>query len=217
MRASCPAAVPTRLQIKKLFSYCPEIYAEFGRLFGGPKSLLDLTDPKVLYDEVTREAWLRFSVGKFHLKQVGLSVPALISQVRTARSGYVEVKSADDSLRVFQSEIAKSMAKGETPWSTLASDVTGFNGFAFLGRNGNMTYHFPVQTFPFRIPQLLVSYTLLFWLGSLVRYDPHRVQQLMDSEEWILIDGFMSQSRLWLLELFEWAFYQVETKLTIAR
>ncbi len=32
----------------------------------------------------------------------------------------------------------------------------------------------------------------------------------------MLIDGFMSQSRLWLFELFEWALYQAETTLWIA-
>ena len=67
------------------------------------------------------------------------------------------------------------------------------------------------------MPQLMVSYTILFWLGSLVRYDPHSVDALMDSEYWMLIDGFMSQSRVWLLELFEWALYRTETTLWSAR
>ncbi len=39
----------------------------------------------------------------------------------------------------------------------------------------------------------------------------------MDSGYWMLIDGFMSQSRLWMLELFEWALYPAETTLWISR
>ena len=55
---------------------------------------------------------------------------------------------------------------------------------------------------PLRMPQIMVSYTLLFGLGSLVRYDPHGVYQLIYSPYWILIDGFITQSCVWLLELF---------------
>jgi hypothetical protein len=67
------------------------------------------------------------------------------------------------------------------------------------------------------MPQLMVSYTLLFWLGSLVRHDPHSVYALIDSPDWILIDGFMTQSRVWLLELFHWALFQKQTILRAAR
>lgn len=217
-RAPCPAIDPTHLEVKRLFSFCPEICAEFGRLFAGPRPLVELVHPAVLFDKRTNEAWLRFSVFREELKDLNLSAPAFIAQVRPARCGYVEVESKGKELRTFQSETAKVRAKGETPWSTLAGDVSGFNGVGFLGRNGRLSYYFPLQTcFPFRMPQLLVSYTVLFWLGSLVRYDPHSVHELMDSDVWILIDGFMTQSRLWLLELFEWSFYQTETTLAMAR
>jgi len=33
----------------------------------------------------------------------------------------------------------------------------------------------------------------------------------------MLIDGFMNQSRIWLLELFEWEFYKTETTLRLVR
>jgi hypothetical protein len=57
----------------------------------------------------------------------------------------------------------------------------------------------------------------LFWLASLVRYDPHSVQYLMDSHYWVLVDGFMSQCRPWLLEQFRWALYNEEMTLTTSR
>ncbi|MGA7399820.1 MAG: YaaC family protein, partial [Candidatus Sulfotelmatobacter sp.] len=83
-----------------------------------------------------------------------------------------------------------------------------------LGYEKKLRYCLPIQArLPVAMPQLMVNYTILFWLGSLVRYDPHSLSALMDSQYWMLIDGFMSQSRLWLLELFEWAFYKAETTL----
>jgi hypothetical protein len=83
---------------------------------------------------------------------------------------------------------------------------------------GNLKYAIPIQKrIPVALPQVSVLYTILFWLGSLVRYDPHSVSDLMDSPSWILIDGFMSQSRLWLLERMEWAHYSAETTLRSVR
>jgi len=78
----------------------------------------------------------------------------------------------------------------------------------------DFNYFVPVQTeLPVCLPQLLLLYTLVFWLGSLVRYDPHSIDYLQDSRFWIIIDGFLTQSRILLLELFEWDFYQVVTHL----
>ena len=70
---------------------------------------------------------------------------------------------------------------------------------------------------PLQFPQLIVLYTLIFWLGSLVRYDPHSVYDLQESKYWLIISGFMNQSRIWLLELFEWELHRTETTLRYVR
>jgi hypothetical protein len=88
----------------------------------------------------------------------------------------------------------------------------------FTVQDDGLRYEASVQKrLPLRLPQTLILYTLLFWLGSLVRYDPHSVAWLEETEHWLLIDGFMNQSRIWLLELFEWELYQRETDLQTAR
>jgi hypothetical protein len=54
------------------------------------------------------------------------------------------------------------------------------NLFAHLAFN-EMQYSIPDQRkLPIKLPQLLVLYTLMFWLGSLVRYDPHSIGDLQD-------------------------------------
>jgi len=218
MGRPCPATNRTSLSIRRLFSYCPEISAEFRRVFPGPVPLLELKEPAFLYDKAQNEAWIRFSVERGDLKNHGISGPLLVRQIQSPRSGYVEVKAKDSEDRTFQSVNPKKLNKDDTPWSVMERDVAAFNLIASFGRGREMKYSIPLQTrLPLPLPQLIVSYTLLFWLGSLVRYDPHSVHALMDSEYWILIDGFMTQSRVWLLELFEWAFYQTETTLCTAR
>ena len=124
----------------------------------------------------------------------------------------------DRSLRTFQCATPKVLSSGDQPLEEMMPDIAALNAFAYLGRERQLEYFIPVQSrLPFAVPQLIVNYTILFWLGSVVRYDPHSVDALMDSSYWMLIDGFMSQSRLWLLELFEWALYKAETTLWISR
>jgi hypothetical protein len=56
------------------------------------------------------------------------------------------------------------------------------NPFTYLESDG-LQYAIPIQTqLPIQLPQLLVLYSLMFWLGSLVRYDPHSVAHLQDTE-----------------------------------
>jgi len=215
----CPAANPTKLPIRSLFSYCPEISSEFFRVFGFPGySLIDLEKPNIRHDEHTAEVWLRFSVPRWGLSSRRIYAPQLLRQLATARSGYVEVSSTNEESRRFESATPKALGRREPPWLALETDILGINTFTLLDINGKLNYFVPVQRrMPLPLPQLVVSYTILFWLGSLVRYDPHSVRWLIDSEYWVLIDGFMSQSRLWLLELFEWALYRDETTLCALR
>jgi len=218
MHAPCTVPNPTRLSIKILFSYCPEISVEILRSLNARLKLIEIVAPDMLYDGKTSEVWLRLSFFRENLKRLRMSVPALRSQIETARSSYTEVKSTERDLRTLQSTTARKLGRAEGPWRGLQTDILRLNLFAHLGRESKLGYYIPVQAgLPLRMPQLMVSYTILFWLGSLVRYDPHSVDALKDSEYWTLIDGFMSQSRLWLLELFEWAFYQAETTLWTTR
>jgi hypothetical protein len=68
MLTPCPAPNPTRLRIRELLSYCPEVSAEFGRGFKDWIRLLDLKVPDVLFDQASDEAWLRFSVVREELR-----------------------------------------------------------------------------------------------------------------------------------------------------
>ena len=220
MYAPCPAVNRTRVRISELFSFCPEISSEFSRATGSQRNpgFIDLEKPDVLYDKDRRATWVTFSLLRWQLNDRGISAPHLLAQMTTSRSGYLEVRSTIKDLRKFESAVPKILGQGEVPSLALEKDIIGINALAMLGRDGNLHYFVPVQRqLPFPLPQLVVNYTILFWLGSLVRYDPHSVRWLMDSMHWVVIDGFMSQSRLWLLELFEWAFFRVETTLYAAR
>ncbi len=60
------------------------------------------------------------------------------------------------------------------------------------------------------IPEVASLYVLFFWYGSLVRYDPVRLNKYLESKHRILLDGLLSQCRLKLLLLLEWEIYNRE-------
>jgi hypothetical protein len=217
-RSTCVVTNPTRLRIKDMFLYCPEISIEVDRAFGKEIQLLCLVEPDVFYDQSAAQAWIRFGLSRLELKYFGLTIPTLMKALATPRSGYIEVHASNRDVRMFQSAHAANVSRGKSILDAIYPDVIGMNIFSHLDRGGRIEYGIPLQgRLPLRMPQLMVLYTILFWLGSLVRYDPHSVSELMDSQYWTLIDGFMSQSRLWLLEQFEWCLYQAETKLWVVR
>jgi YaaC-like Protein len=205
-----------RLRIKDLFLYCPEISVEAGRAFSRDSQLISLIEPDILRDEAAQEAWIRFSLHRGEIKFHHMTIPGVLKTLATDRSGFTEVRQRQAHLRTFESTLP--IATTQEFARTLNADLRGMNVFCHLDRGGNIEYAIPIQhRLPIRMPQLVVLYTILLWLGSLVRYDPHSVSELMESHHWSLIDGFMSQSRLWLPELFEWDLYQAETTLWSAR
>ncbi len=218
MDVRCPAPNPTKLSVLKLFSVCPEIGVEFGTIYGRPRAMTYLEKIEAVRDASASEVWLRFSVTRDRIKNTGLSTRDLLTQVSSTRAGYAEVRSGDKRLRLFQSAVPAKLRGRATPFSVLRDDIRRLNLITHYGEGVDLEYSISLQRgWPLRVPQLLVSYTVLFWLGSLVRYDPHSVYELMDSPDWILIDGFMTQSRIALLELFWWALYKNQISLRSAR
>jgi hypothetical protein len=214
MRSPCPAPDGAKLPIRVLFSYCTEVSSEHRVIFGRPTRMIYLEQPDLLYEKSRQEAWLRFSVDRWSLHSRRVSAPKLVASISTTRSSYVEVRSEKKESRTFESSVPKKIARGEDVWLALENDVRELNLFASLGESRKLEYGIPLQeSLPLQVPQLVAYYSVLFWIGSLVRYDPHSVRSLMDSAYWMMIDGFMSQSRLWLLDLFRWALYQSETSL----
>ena len=160
---------------------------------------------------------MTFGLNRDAMRERRVSAPEIIRAISGTGQGYREVRSSDSSLRVFESEPTKTLLRGRPYLQQFREEIRALNCFTALD-SGELSYLLSIQRhFPLRLSQLMVIYAVLFWLGSLVRYDPHSVVALQDSRYWSLIDGFLSQSRPWLLELFEWQFYQFETVLVGAR
>jgi len=215
----CPAANPTQIRIKDLFALCPEVGVEYSRIFLQEIRLVDLLEPNIMGDEKRGNVWIKFSIDRESIQKVRISGPALLNLLNQGIRKYRRVLSENRHVLTFELVKAKTVSprfKGSI-YDLLSENINQLNLFTHLGY-GELSYFFPIQTsLALRFPQILVLYTLMFWLGSLVRYDPHSISDLRESQYWILIDGFMNQSRIWLLELFEWELYKAETTLLVAR
>jgi hypothetical protein len=216
---ACRVPNPCKLNIRQLFALAPELGSEYERTYHQLPHLILLHNPDVLVNGDKEEVWLRFSVEREDLRNLRFFGPKLLDSITTPTIAYREVRSTEEDFRTFELEHSKKIPHAhERPLRELVMpEVRAMNPFAYLESDG-LKYAIPIQTqLPLQLPQLLVLYSLMFWLGSLVRYDPHSVAHLQDTEHWILIDGFINQSRLWLLELFEWELYKFETTLHSVR
>jgi hypothetical protein len=202
-----------KLKVKDLFSLCPEISIEYERIFGDKTPRIEIIEPVLVSDQDTNEAWIRFSIRRNELKKLNISRPKLINLIKSDYITYKEIKSNDSDLWTFESDPPKQYAHKliDQLLETMQPEIKKLNLFSVYDIDSLQYYISVPKNIPLMLPQLLVLYSLIFWLGSLVRYDPHSLFELQDSEYWILIDGFMNQSRIWLLELFEWEIYQAET------
>lgn len=215
----CITANPMKMGVRELFSLCFGISIEFERAYDRLTSLIDVVEPNVLIDGSEKQIWLRFSVERDDLKELRISRPKLLNLITYNTSTYRQVQSSDKNLWTFELEQPKPipLKYKDSLITIIQPEIQQLNLFANLHFEG-LTYSIPIQTrLPITLSQLMVLYSLMFWLGSLVRYDPHSINYLQDSEYWLLIDGFMNQSCLWLLELFEWQFYKTETTLQFVR
>lgn len=217
--ASVTVPNPLPLPIRELFALCPETGSEFERTFGRPTRLVELKKEGLFVDEDKNEFWIKITVSKNNLGELRLSRPKLINLLTTKGYKYEQVKSDSEDTWTFETipAIGFKAKDHDIPYELVEPLITQMNLFVHM-RFDELGYMIPIQDkLPIKLPQLMVLYSLIFWLGSLVRYDPHSVDDLRESRYWILIDGYMNQSRIWLLELFEWYFYRTDTTLRSVR
>jgi hypothetical protein len=213
------AAANVRFKVADLFELCPEISAEYQSTYGRPTRLIELIDPDLLVDVNSNDLWIRFSVERVDLRIHRLTRNRLLTLITLGGSTYRTVRSETRSRWTFELENAKRFTARyrRDLFELIQNEIWALNLFTALRRNG-LVYAIPIQDrLQVPLPQIMVLYTLVFWLGSLVRYDPHSVAYLQDSGYWTIIDGVMTQSRIWLLELFEWELYKTETVLQSVR
>lgn len=206
-----------RFRIPNLFALCPEISVEFERTFSLESQLVRLIEPAIRIDKNEMIAWITFKLLRGDLESLGITRRAFMRLISHYGTAYRQVRSEHDNELSFELIRPRRYHKVDEAFAVLSKEMRAINPFASL-EHGKMKFLVPLQrSLPRSLPQLMVLYTLMYWLGSVVRYDPHSIKDLQNSRYWVLVDGFMNQSRIWLVELFEMHLYRIETHLASAR
>ncbi len=207
---------PTNIRIADLFSVCPEVSAEFDKAFHRDSQLISVK-PDVIVDFEAHQVWLSLSVEKDELRSCKMSRARFLSIVSLPSSPYREVKGGEDEYRFeFTDSITFDPTSDKSFHDYIVDEIRNLCLFTSL-QDDELQYCVPIRmNLPVKLPQIVVLYSLMFWLSSLVRYDPQSVADLQESDYWILIDGYINQSRIWLLQLFEWELYQTEVTTVLA-
>lgn len=204
----------TPIPVKDLFMACPEISVEAVTVFGGGGYLISLIAPCFLQSEDGKYRKIKFSVNPSELKLKRVSIAKLLKQISCSGATY-RVSRRDAENLIFESS-QLSFVENDIACE-FYRHLRQLRVFAEATGSREIKYSLCDQSrFPFPLSQLTVSYTILFWLGSLVRYDPHSVDELTNSREWLLVQGFMSHSTLWLLQQFRWLIFRKEISIVRA-
>lgn len=212
----CTARNPTKVKVKDLLSYCQEVEVEYGSVFREEGNIFNITDPYLLLDEKSKHCWIRFCLNKEQLKERKANPEVLIKKLSFLPVEFNFVDTGNED--VYCLELKNPVPFGKVSWNeNIRKTISKLNIFPYL-EDRNVRYALADQREqPLLMPPVMVYYSIIFWLGSLVRYDPHSVDFLFESSDWTLIEGFLNQCRIWLLELFEWELYQCETSLISVR
>jgi len=217
----CNIPNPTKLDVLSLFACCPEISSEYRQTIGGNGKCITLEKLDLLHNSTETKFWSKFSIHQHDLHALRLSQKRFLNLISGGVNLYRRVINEDDentNSHCYELITPKTIPPGyDDPWwNLMKSEIQMMNLFSHPSPKGCLSYFIPIQdNLPLALRQLILLYTIMFWLGSLVRYDPHSVAHLQDTRYWTLIEGFISQSRLLLLELFEWQLYQCETHLVL--
>lgn len=209
----------SNIKIKNLFSFSPELSSEYLSSFEVESRLIPLHNPSIWYDD--NNTWVSFSVPKDKLKSFNISKNKFLDFISDSDTGYEEIKSDLETFYKFQTKDDKvreySRFGNDYLFEALKTDLINLNLSAVL-LNKSCLYLIAAQNnLQFKIPQILVIYSLIYWLSSLVRYNPHSMEYIQKSRYWQLVDGLMNESRIWLLELFAWEYYKEQRILLSSR
>jgi hypothetical protein len=216
----CNIPNPTKLGVLSLFACCPELSSEYEQTVGDHSKCIALDKIDLLHNSTETELWSRFAIHKHDLQAINLSQRRFLDSISGGLNLYKRVINEDDKNAdsyCFELITPKTIPSNydEPWWNLVKSEIQMMNLFSHPSPDC-LSYFIPIQTnLPITLRQLILVYTIIFWLGSLVRYDPQSVDHLQDTRYWMLIEGFISQSLLLLLELFEWQLYQCETRLVL--
>jgi len=211
--ATFTLAADHQVNVVDAFSLCPEVSAEFERSIGRNSNVLPLSGGSILLKKATRRSWLEFQFNKGTMAYLGVTTTQLASWLSQSGIDFDYFGTREND-HVFQQRRTRVFGGNHLALDRSCADLRRIGLIPYQEGTDQAFYLSRVSLgLPHWTTYLLNLYMLFFWFGSVVRYDPAKVSHLEDSREWLLLSGFLMESRQILLEQFEWHLFRKTTLL----
>ncbi len=188
------------ISIKLLISYCVDISAEYSELFKKKRNLIHCAVYVVRNNK--KKGWSMIYFDKKSLKERNISITNLIERAPSL-ANYKRVKSPDKknnkSFVIFQHKEQFNAPNYKTLRSGGYEQLKNFlfcPHFVFE-KNHRQNYSLPLlcssspSPIAHRLPESMIIYMIIFYLGSLVRYHPYVLSNLFNTKEGWILESFI--------------------------
>lgn len=164
---------------------------------GGDERFVSIDDIRFMCDKNAKLIWVRFYIDKHTLSRHGIAHKSLLKE-GGLDSQFVKVndpKRANDYICFDQ---ATPVSYGHRPTESVMDLVSVMRPLVWRivssvpGGSYRRNYLYLAPEGSPRVPQLGSMWALLFYLGSVVRYRPHRFEDLVNGPYGPFIDEFIS-------------------------
>jgi hypothetical protein len=170
---------------------------------------------EILHDSKTRTIWLRLAIARTDITDIGVTQTEFLNRSGLG-TGWRLVKEPNPGgvkllwLEQKQPRIYRDTFIGLSV-SPLIDDVRSSIWQTAMATPPYRRYYLlasPMPEHPYRLPQILSIYCLLFYLGSITRYRPHHFDRIVDGPYGAFVQSFVHEQPSQLLFLFASEFVQ---------
>lgn len=179
----------SEFKVVGLLAQVPFIHRTFTQATGQPASLVPVQRIEVLHDG--EEHWVRLCLRSV-APDVRDALPELRKRQRFTRF-FRGVTSAEDSESWFESEVEKGRNRGvDNALRELALQVRSVGVSSLLSVQGGYRYYLTSVSARTPLPHLAVSYAVMFYLGSVTRYQPDVFDKIIDGNYSWVVSEFLA-------------------------
>lgn len=188
---------PAQYRLADLLQYCAPIGHELDEVFGVQLRLVACA-LQVCFDSKRRLAWLTAVISRSDVEDHCRTIGQFRADAPAFFRLFTRVKSAPQALR-FESTPVPCTSLRSLPSATASlrrhvRQLRLYQYLVTLQPHGVPAYYLPLQ-FDGRepLPEACVLYATTFYLGSLVRYQPHIYEAMLERLEAWLAESFIRQ------------------------
>jgi len=188
---------PAQYRLDDLLRYCTWVSHELDEVFDVQLRLLPC-DLQLCFDSGRRVAWLTAAISRSDVDDRCRTISQFRADAPAFFRLFTRVKSQPQILRFESTPVACSSLRAAGP--AIASLREGARGLRLYGRPTTSQrrtaghYYLPLQLDEHPpLPEACVLYAVTFYLGSLVRYQPHIYEAMLQRLEAWLAESFIRQ------------------------